>query len=251
MNRKLMFIRTPEGIVFPMQVAGPITRFLGWIIDCVVVLLATSILSTVLRLVAIASPDLYSAVSAILYFVLSLSYPMATEWYWRGQTLGKRLLKMRVIDHQGLRLHFSQIVIRNLLRCIDVLPAVYMVGGIANLLSARGQRLGDLAANTIVISVRRVNEPDLDQILPDKYNSFQAYPHLAGRLRQHVTPQQAGIALQALMRRGSLDPQARVELFAEMASLFREIARFPQETTDGLSDEQYVRNVVDILFKSR
>jgi hypothetical protein len=83
-----------------------------------------------------------------------------------------------------------------------------------------------------------------------KYNSLRDYPHLVTRLRQKVTPQEAGIALQALLRRDSLAPQARVELFEQIASHFRSIVEFPDEATYGITDEQYVRNIVDILFRA-
>jgi hypothetical protein len=155
------------------------------------------------------------------------------------------------MDVQGLRLRFSQVVIRNLLRFVDSLPAFYMVGGIACLISQRAQRLGDFAANTIVVWNPRISEPDLDQLLEGKYNSFHDYPHLEARLRQHVTPQQAGIALQAVLRRDELTPQARIELFRDLASHFKRIVAFPEEATEGISDEQYLRNVVDVLFPSR
>ena len=90
----------------------------------------------------------------------------------------------------------------------------------------------------------------MDQILPDKYNSFKAYPHLEARLRQRTSPDEAGIALQALLRREQLDPPARVELYKEIASHFKKIVPFPAEATDGISDEQYIRNVVEALFRS-
>ena len=78
------------------------------------------------------------------------------EWRWRGQTIGKRLLRLRVVDAEGMRLQFNQIVTRNLLRFVDSLPAFYFVGGLACWLSPKCQRLGDIAANTIVIRNPRV-----------------------------------------------------------------------------------------------
>jgi hypothetical protein len=91
-------------------------------------------------------------------------------------------------------------------------------------------------------------EPDMDQVLSDKYNSFHDYPHLAARLRQSISSQEAGIALQALLRRDQLAPRARLELFEEIAAYFKKVVKFPQEATDGISDEQYIRNVVDVVF---
>lgn len=244
-------IRTPEGIIFSFHLAGPITRFLSWSIDAASISVIASVLSSALSMLGIISPDLAMAATVMAYFLVSVGYGIAFEWYWQGQTIGKRLLRLRVMDVQGLRLRFSQVVIRNLLRFIDSLPAFYMAGGLACLTSRRAQRLGDFAANTIVVWNPRISEPDLDQLLEDKYNSFHDYPHLEARMRQHVSPQEAAIALQAVMRRDELDPAARIELFKDIATYFKEIVRFPQEATDGISDERYVRNVVDVLFQPK
>jgi hypothetical protein len=155
------------------------------------------------------------------------------------------------VDSQGLRLQFNQIVTRNLLRFVDSLPALYLVGGIVSLLNPACQRLGDIAANTIVIRNPRLVEPDLDQLLAGKYNSLRQYPHLAARLRQQILPAAAALAVQALLRRDEFDPVARVELLAQLAGHFRARVEFPPEATDGITDEQYLRNVVDILYRSR
>ena len=82
-----------------------------------------------------------------------------------------------------------------------------------------------------------------------KFNSFRDCTHLAARLRQRVSPHEAGIALRALLRRDELEPRARVDLFSDVANHFRTIVEFPDDATFGLTDEQYVRNVVDIIFR--
>ena len=160
-------------------------------------------------------------------------------------------MAIRVMDIQGLRLQFSQIVIRNLLRFIDSLPVFYLVGGLSCLLSPRAQRLGDLAANTIAIREPRVPRPDLEQLLTHKYNSLRDHPHLVARLRQRTSPHEASIALQALLRRNELEPASRVDLFAQIAAYFKEKVPLPQEITDGITEEQFVRNVVEVLFLTR
>jgi hypothetical protein len=134
---------------------------------------------------------------------------------------------------------------------VDALPAFYFVGGVACWLNSKCQRLGDLAANTVVIRSPRVAEPDLDQLLAGKYNSLRQYPHLAARLRQRVSAAEADVALQALLRREEFDPVARVELFGDLAAHFRTKVEFPAEATDGVADEQYLRNVVDVLYRTR
>jgi hypothetical protein len=116
-------------------------------------------------------------------------------------------------------------------------------------LSRRAQRLGDFAANTVVVRIPKLTTPNLEQIASGKYNSFRDYPHLEARLRQYVNTQEASTALQALVRRDSLDPVARVELFAEMAGYFRQLVEFPVEATEAITDEQYVRNVLDSVYR--
>lgn len=244
-------IKTPEGIEFSLRLAGPVTRFLAWAVDLATIVAIISILNVVLGILGIIGRDLAMAAGIVAFFAVSIGYGILTEWYWQGQTLGKKLLRLRVMDAQGLRLQFSQIVIRNLLRFIDGLPALYLVGGLVCLLNTRAQRLGDFAANTIVVWSPHVSEPDLNQLLEGKYNSFREYPHLEARLRQHITPAEAQVAMQSIVRRGELDPRARIALFRELTSYFKTIVSFPQEATDGLSDEQYVRNVVEALFRSK
>jgi uncharacterized RDD family membrane protein YckC len=244
-----LLVQTPEGIVFSLLLAGPVTRFLAWAVDMACIGALSSAVGSALGLLGLISPDFARGMIALAYFVIQIGYGIVLEWFWRGQTIGKRLLRLRVMDAQGLHLQFSQIVIRNLLRFVDMLPAFYLVGGIACLASRRAQRLGDFAANTIVVRNPKIQEPDLDQLLSGKFNSLRDYPHLAARLHQRVSPGEARVALQALIRRDELEAKARVELFGEIAAHFRSLVEFPPETTEGITDEQYVRNVVEILFR--
>jgi len=101
-----------------------------------------------------------------------------------------------------------------------------------------------------VVRNPRMSEPDLEQLVGGKFNSLREYPHLAARLRQRVSPGEASLALQALMRRDEFDPPARVLLFRELVAHFQAIVDFPPEATEGIADEQYVRNLADILFRS-
>ncbi|MDD2709897.1 MAG: RDD family protein [Verrucomicrobiae bacterium] len=244
-----LIIRTPEGIAFPLLLASPVSRFLAWIIDCVCIMVIIQCIQIPIFLISRLSMDLGISLFLLLYFTISIGYGMVLEWFWRGQTLGKWLLRLRVTDQQGMRLRLNQIVMRNLLRFVDSLPLFYLAGGIACVLSPRAQRLGDLAANTIVIRNPEILEPDLEQLLAGKYNSLVSHPHLTARLRQRVTAEDARLALDALLRRNELDDIERVKLFAELAGHFRQITPFPAEATEGLTDEQYVRNVAEILFR--
>jgi uncharacterized RDD family membrane protein YckC len=241
-------VRTPEGVTFAFPLAGPASRFLAWLFDGLVLVAAAKLLGMLAAAIAPVSQDLAAALFIVIYFVLSTGYGMAMEWLWRGQTLGKKLLQLRVMDEGGLPLTPSQVVLRNLLRAVDAMPALYLVGGVVMMLNPRAQRLGDIAAGTIVVRHRRVREPDFAQLFRGRYNSLREHPHLAARLRQQVPPALAAASVEALLRRDLLEPEARVALFGELASACRRVVPFPPETTAGMPDETYVRNVVEIVL---
>lgn len=250
MTRDRLEFRTPEGVRFSVPLAGPAARMLALLLDIAVIGAAGSLVAQALAPLKVISADAAQAVAAVAYFVVSVGYGMALEWWWRGQTVGKRVLRLRVVDAQGLRLTPSQVVVRNLMRLLDSLPVLYLVGGIACFVSARRQRLGDLAANTLVVRTEETTLPDVDAMTGGKYNSLREHRHLVARLRQRVPPELGAVAVQALLRREQFEPPARVALFRELANEFRELVRFPEEATETVADEQYVRNVVELLYRA-
>ena len=251
MMERSLTVRTPEGVTFFWTLAGPVSRMLALLIDTAAVAAGAQVLNALAGLVEAFSADWGAAVKVLLFFALDIAYGILLEWLWRGQTLGKRVLGIRVIDARGLRLTAGQIVIRNLLRAVDALPLFYVVGGLASAISRHAQRLGDLAAGTVVIRHEREREPEFGETLRLKYNSLRQWPHLCARLRQRCSPREAAMALDAVLRRDELDPRARLTLFDEMAAHFQSRQQFPPEALDGLTSEQYVRDVVQILFAAR
>jgi len=250
MRAAALAIKTPEGIVFSQHLAGPVTRFLAWFIDFLAISVLTMALGQTAQVLGVVSPSAAATVYTLGYFVISFGYAILLEWIWRGQTVGKKLFRLRVVDAEGMRLQFDQIVTRNLLRAVDMLPAFYFIGGAACWFSRKCQRLGDIAANTVVIRSPLAAEPDLTQLLAGKFNSLRQHGRLAARLRQRVSPAEASTAVQALIRRDQFEPAARVALFAELASHFRAKVDLPPEATEGVSDEQFIRNVVDVVYRT-
>jgi len=242
-------IRTPEGIEFSLPLAGPFSRMLALAIDMAAIAAAEQSLEKILAPLQVFGADVSGALQIVGFFAIYITYAILTEWLWRGQTLGKRVMKLRVVDSRGLRLEPAQVVVRNLMRFLDMLPLLYLVGGITCFLNRNRQRLGDIAAGTVVVRSLPVEAPDLDQLLGGKYNSLAEHRHLAARLRQKVGPETAQVALEALLRREQLDPAGRLSVFAALAGHFRELVSYPPEVVEQISDEQYVRDVVEILFK--
>jgi uncharacterized RDD family membrane protein YckC len=249
MRAEIVLIRTPEGIEFALPLAGPFSRMLAFAVDFAAIVAAGTLLARLVAPLELISADAEQTAITILYFALSLLYGILTEWLWRGQTIGKRLLGLRVVDASGLRLKPSQIVIRNLLRFIDLLPGLYLAGGVCCVLSARRQRLGDIAASTIVIRIPERTEPDVDRILGRKFNSLAEVRHLAARLRQKVPADVAHLCLEAIMRRDEIQPAARLALFREFAGYLKTLVSYPADIVEQLTDEQYVASAVDLLFR--
>lgn len=240
-------IETPEGIGFSLPVAGPITRALAILIDTVVTAGAAAALGRIFSAARLLSDDAAAALGTLSWFAVSVGYGLILEWFWRGQTVGKRVLGVRVMDAAGLRLRFEQIVIRNIVRWVDMLPFLYVVGGTAALLSRRGQRFGDVAASTIVVRIPAATIPRAHPARRGHYNSLLGFDLPVSRLRSRVTPAMAALAIEALARRDDFDPIARVRVFGELAAKLRLLAPFPEDVTAPLSDEQYVRNVAEVV----
>lgn len=249
-NVSTLTISTPEGVTFSLPLAGPVTRSIAYFIDLAAMLALLNAFSAVSSWLSIFG-DMGGGLRILLQFVMLEGSKMVSELLWRGQTPGKKILGLRVMDERGLKLRPAQVVIRNLLRFVDMLPLFYAVGGMVSLFNSRSQRLGDLAAGTVVVRSVKSSPPDVESILAGKYNSLRAHPHLEARLRQKISPEEAQLALQSLVRREELEPEARVRLYEGLANLLRTKVKFPEESVFGISDEQYVRNVVETVFRKR
>jgi hypothetical protein len=122
------------------------------------------------------------------------------------------------------------------------------VGGAAAVISRKAQRLGDVAAATIVIHDAPVDGTDLGGLVLPKYNSLRGHQHLGARLRANTSPALAHAALRALLRREQFEPAARLELFGDLAAHFRSLTPLPPDLQEGISDEQFVHDVLEVLF---
>jgi len=249
--RNSLTISSSDQVSFSIPLAGPMSRFLAWVIDIGALMVTLSLTNTLVVFLGFISTDLAQAVLIGANFIFMFGYGIVLEWFWRGQTIGKRYMGLRVMDEQGLKLRFEQVALRNLLRVVDRLPVMYMVGGLSALGTQRNQRLGDIAAGTIVTYTPKTEIPDVGDILEHKYNSLRKHPHLEARLRKNTPPQAAALAVDAISRRAELDGDERIEVFHDFAEYFRGLVTFPDEDVMGISDEQYVRNVLDSLYNAR
>jgi uncharacterized RDD family membrane protein YckC len=140
-------VATPEGIELTLRLAGPVPRALAWIIDF---LLRAALVLLISMLAAYFGRAGWGLVLIAAFFVEWL-LPAVFEARWGGQTPGKRLLGIAVLNDDGTPLRWPGALTRNLLRAADFLPFFYGVGLIAILANRDFKRLGDLAAGTVVI----------------------------------------------------------------------------------------------------
>ena len=171
-------VRSAEQVALHFPIAGPGTRVLAYAADAVIVavlqisfivlLLLTTPLARVLNEflapfleemrgggrtgdAAISVGMLTIALAIIAQLMIEWTYFMISERVTGGRSIGKRLVGLRVIGQDGLPLTARASLVRNLLRAVDMLPGSYVVGLVAIVASAKCQRLGDLAAGTIVV----------------------------------------------------------------------------------------------------
>lgn len=157
---------TPEAVNVAYPIAGIGTRFLAALIDSAIWLVAqiVIVLGSVFVFTRGGPGDTIGVILLLtLSFILFWGYYIVFETLWRGQTPGKRLMKVRVIKTSGYPIGFVEAVIRNLVRIVDFLPAYYGVGVLTMFISTQSRRLGDYAAGTIVVKERGpVSLRDLD-----------------------------------------------------------------------------------------
>ncbi len=139
-------VPTPEGIELSLRLAGPVSRALAWAADLMIRGVAFMALSVPLSTLG----EVGSGVLMILWFALEWFYPTICEVWFNGATPGKRFLGLIVLHADGTPIRLSASLIRNLLRAVDFLPFLYGFGLLSMLLNRDFQRLGDIAAGTVV-----------------------------------------------------------------------------------------------------
>jgi uncharacterized RDD family membrane protein YckC len=152
-------IATPEGVAIEMVLAGLGSRFLARLLDSVIQLLIIIALAVVLGVTG--SSGIGIAVFVIMVFLVVFAYDVVLETLNNGRTVGKMAAGIRVVGLMGEPERFVTSSVRNIARIADFLPVFYLVGTISIVATQHDQRLGDLAAGTVVV---RDRFPGLSQL---------------------------------------------------------------------------------------
>jgi len=226
-------IDTPEQVELEFGVAGIGSRFVASLLDSLIVfaffflqILALVLIGAAAAGGAVSTKDSEAAkwfVAIIIFadFLVFWGYYALFEAYWRGQTPGKRVMKIRVIKDSGRQITLFESLARNLIRVVDYLPGFYLVGLITMLCNKRNKRLGDLAAGTMVVHERADEQPLFYQtsttlVAP---TSFAAQPFGQEALAPWAKPVEAMFPADAVAKLGPQDLVVIEAFFARMLDL--------------------------------
>lgn len=208
-------IDTPEGVPLELTLAGVGSRFAAALVDYLIEGLVLVALLLVLGYGVGLSPGdgaLGIAVWVLAFFFVFWGYNIGFEVLNSGRTPGKALNGIRVVLESGGPVTFGPSAVRNVIRLIDLLPAAYLVGMTSILVTRRNQRLGDLAAGTLVVRERKKLPPET---IVSPAVQAPAWDTSA------VSADELATVEAFLGRRGELAGGARIQLAGELARRLR------------------------------
>lgn len=213
---------TPEGVLLDYRPAGLATRFIGRVVDMSIQLLLGYVVFVVVGSISVVAGIAGSALivlAVFLGFLLLFVYPVLFEVFGAGRTPGHRATGTRVICTDGGPVTFRHAAIRSILFLVDGFGTSGFAGAVSVLVSQRGQRLGDLAAGTMVVRLDATKDWDngehpIPTALRERAASFetrrleQADVDLARTLVERGTHLFPGVQLDLATRlAGRLDEQ--------------------------------------------
>lgn len=232
-----------EGIDLHLSLAGIGSRSAALLVDVIIQFLALAAFT----LVATSFGEAGAAAAAIGAFAIVIGYHLLFEAFNDGRTPGKALLRIAAVSADGTPLTFWQSVVRNVVRFIDLLPGTYLVGMVAVLATAKSQRLGDLAAGTVVVhrATASAEVPSVAWTAPasstvPSFGGGAGAPPSTWDLSA-VSAEEVAAARAFLTRRQALDPAHRASIAQALGSqLATKVAGVP---LDG-GPEAFLERVV-------
>lgn len=231
---------TPEAVRLRADAAGLGSRSIALMVDALIqlIVLVPVLLGFLLDGLS-GTPE--TVVFSLVVFSVVWGYFPLFEWLRGGQTPGKRRQGIRVVRTSGEPAGFAPVLVRNLLRIVEVY-ALPFLALIAMFVSARGQRLGDLAAGTMVVRDRKMPLPQSIPMAPQDAGA----PVLD---TSGMTEREYSVLRTFIARRSTLDPAARQQLAASLAAtLRRQLGDLP--THADLGDESLIQAAVH-AYRSR
>jgi len=237
-------IDTPEQVALEFDLAGMGSRFMAVLVDHLIQFVGIMLFAMIFWAVgAVLGPVWAIALLVLLVFVVEWGYFTIFETLWNGQTPGKRLVKVRVIKTSGRAITVFEAMTRNLIRIIDFLPSLYLVGMVAMFIDPKNRRLGDMAAGTLVVHERE-----------ERALSFPLAP-----LKQTAVPTLSGATYDVrnlgvsdlelietfLSRRFDIESYARHVTAEQLATMMRK--KLGIQRADAPNDETFLEELAKVL----
>ncbi len=233
---------TPEAVEIHLETAGPGSRILAALIDLFIIFQLIGALLVLLTSVSLdgESEVIFMIGSIIGYPLIIIGYPIASETLWRGKTLGKAALGLRVVTSLGAPIRFRHAAIRAFVGLFEF----QLTGGIAALIailaSKDGRRLGDMAAGTLVIRVRQASTRTA---VPFAFIPHPGDEEFASRLDVSRVDNEMHQAIRSfLLRAQDLTPDARWILGVKFATAASR--RLKVSPPEGMHPESFLVSVV-------
>ena len=234
-----LHISTPEGVDLELTRAGLGSRIAAGALDQAIKLSVIALLFFLYFALSSLISGVASAIAAgvlvIFVFVFNIGYDVLFEVLGSGRTLGKRALGTRVIRADGSPVDFRSSVIRNLIRIVDAQPPGIVIGVLLILFTPRDQRLGDIAAGTVVV---RERQPALPATAVDYiFSSGELRPWDVGAVDRDVVATLRNF----LARRATLAPAARNRI---ATGLYERIRPMVGGVAEEMIPEAFLEEVV-------
>lgn len=233
---------TPEGVLLEFRMAGIGSRLIARVIDLILQFIGFIALTFLGIFTAFGSELLSVVILLVGVFLIVFGYPALMETFG-GRTVGKMAMSLRVVTTEGRPVGFAGAATRSIIGFLEFLVSTGLVPLLAALLTRRGQRIGDLAAGTIVIRETR------DRAFPIEF------PMVAGWERYGLSldvralgPQQYGLIRETLLRVRDLNPDAQVRLTSALAA---DVARTIHHSPPGHLDPVLFLTAVASAYQRR
>ena len=252
----------PEAVPLHFEVGSLGARFGAQVIDLAITGLGVFALVLLLYLVDIVPESAIVLIGSLLFFAIRVPYYTAAELVWNGQTLGKRITRLRVVSSDGRGLSTHSVVVRNLMKEAEVfMPGTYLVAGehldvwtnivtlawigvliAVPLLNRKRQRLGDIIAGTYVIhQPDAVLMPDLAQSVSREQpqERFTFLPHQLDHYgRYELQTLEKVLHVNASQMTKEEQDRHRENLYAIVSNICRKITY--EERVDNRDAEEFL-----------
>lgn len=235
-------INTNQNVTANYELASLSDRCLAFLLDFI--LLGATIL--ILFFIFTMAGGFRSTVYQLIFLPLIFFYSLISEIIFSGQTLGKKIIKIKTNHLSGNSLTLINYTTRWAFRVVDITMSFGSIACIMILSSTKKQRLGDLISDTIVIKIKDRQDLKLSEILKIEDNSEYQIKYPSVNL---LSENQVILIKKTIIRKRKYDNNSHKEAIKQLALKLKEILKIESKTND---DEQFLNDLLkDYIISTR